>query len=459
MPSGRSDAQKSHMQHLANLQRARQNSAPPSVPSPVPRTRHQTASKKTVSEIRQKNAAIEDLESNLRDYRAQIAALVIILEQKDLNILDLQVRLANSENAARALDKALRNSDSLLTDASQDLQKSRKRSQRLVHERKLVNNKHLSDIKILAASYNKELKELHEALEALSLANGMTKKLETALVLEKDTNDGLQKKAHRLDMQRSCAQASLREFRTALNSKNTWSAKKGGKYTAQARRLARELLKAGCSSERVGDAMLACAKAFGVRVGDKMSGRTVLHARDEGGHFGLIQLGREIKQGLGFGESSDGTAHRKVTYEVHHVTMSVPSYQPGINDSDKSTWTYHTRFVEVEPALDHTAKTQFNGTKDLASRIATAYLESPLSDRDGVKMETDDWIRKEEFAHADHAADGKKKVRLCGEWKEEVACQDLGEKAMDSMDPDEILRAMLSIPQEEVDAVRSAGHE
>ena len=31
----------------------------------------------------------------------------------------------------------------------------------------------------------------------------------------------------------------------------------------------------------------------------------------------------------------------------------------------------------------HTAKTQFDGTKHLASRIATAYSESPLSGRDG----------------------------------------------------------------------------
>jgi hypothetical protein len=68
---------------------------------------------------------------------------------------------------------------------------------------------------------------------------------------------------------------------------------------AQARRLARELLKAGCSSERVSDAMLACAKAFGINVHGKMNRRTVLWARDEGGYFGLIQLGREIIQSSG----------------------------------------------------------------------------------------------------------------------------------------------------------------
>ena len=51
---------------------------------------------------------------------------------------------------------------------------------------------------------------------------------------------------------------------------------------------------------------------------------------------------------LGFGESSDGTAHRKITYKAHHATLVVPSYAPGVDDSDASTWTSRIRFVEVE---------------------------------------------------------------------------------------------------------------
>ena len=146
-----------------------------------------------------------------------------------------------------------------------------------------------------------------EALTAHSVAEKMiqsllveTEKLNTALSCEKSANYYLRKKAHRLDMQCSRAQASLHKCRSSLKSKTTWSAKKGGVYTAQARRLARELLKAGCSSERVGDAILACARAFGIKVHKKMSGRTALRARDEGGYFGLMQLGREIIQSSGF---------------------------------------------------------------------------------------------------------------------------------------------------------------
>ena len=54
----------------------------------------------------------------------------------------------------------------------------------------------------------------------------------------------------------------------------------------------------------------------------------------------------------------------------------------------------------------------------------------------------------------DHAADGKKKFNLTAEWKEEVICEDLGERAMEDMDADEILQAMLSIPQEDIEAAR-----
>jgi hypothetical protein len=70
-------------------------------------------------------------------------------------------------------------------------------------------------------------------------------------------------------------------------------------------------------------------------------------------------------------------------------------------------------------------------------------------------METNDWIHKEEFQNMDHAADGKKKFKLSAEWKEEVICEDFGEKAMDEMDADDIIQAMLSILQEEVDAARA----
>ena len=82
--------------------------------------------------------------------------------------------------------------------------------------------------------------------------------------------------------------------------------------------------------------------------------------------------------------------------------------------------------MKVEPAIDHKAKTQFEGTKNMAVEIASAYSNSPLAQHNGMKMTANDWIRKEEFQNMDHAADGKKKLSHCAEWKKEVITEDLG---------------------------------
>jgi hypothetical protein len=140
-----------------------------------------------------------------------------------------------------------------------------------------------------------------------------------------------------------------------------------------------------------------------------------------------------------------------VTYESHHITLACPTYTPGVDDSDKSTWTNQTRFVMVEPALDHKSKTQFDGTKELADKIATIYSNSPLASRDDIKMEANDWIRKEEYQNMDHAADGKKKLSLCQEWKKEVVVEDLGRKAMDALESGQFLDSLTSLTQAEIE--------
>jgi len=87
--------------------------------------------------------------------------------------------------------------------------------------------------------------------------------------------------------------------------------------------------------------------------------------------------------------------------------------------------------VKVEPAIDHKAKTQFEGKKKtMAIEIASAYSISPLAQHDGMKMTVGDWIRKEEFQNMDHAADGKKKLSHCAEWKKEVITEDLGRSVL-----------------------------
>ena len=90
-----------------------------------------------------------------------------------------------------------------------------------------------------------------------------------------------------LDLQCSRAQASLRKYRSSLRSKQPGELRKDVLIRHKLVVLPGSFLKLDV---RVGDAMLACAKAFGIW--------EVLRARDKGGYFGLMQLDREIISSL-----------------------------------------------------------------------------------------------------------------------------------------------------------------
>ncbi|KAJ7197518.1 hypothetical protein B0H12DRAFT_976458, partial [Mycena haematopus] len=230
-----------------------------------------------------------------------------------------------------------------------------------------------------------------------------------------------------------------------------------GQYTATARELTRSLTHAGCAAEKVAAAVKSCAGAFGIRIkGNRfMSARTVARAIDEGGKYGEIQLAREMLEAPGFVESSDGTTHRGITVESRHITLLVPSYAPGVNDSDKSTWTHQTRFVEVAPALDHTGQSQFEGTREVAERIANTYSRSPLAAQEKRIMDKNEYWRKKIGESKDHAADGKKEFGLSAAHKKEIVIRDMGRAAMDETDlqTGTILSAMLDITDDDLMAV------
>ncbi|KAF7372118.1 hypothetical protein MVEN_00070600 [Mycena venus] len=151
-----------------------------------------------------------------------------------------------------------------------------------------------------------------------------------------------------------------------------------------------------------------------------MSRRTVARAVNEGGKYGELQLRREIMDAPGFIESSDGTTHRGLTVESRHITLLMPSYDLDVDDSDRSTWTSQTRFIEVAPALDHTAQRQFEGTLKAAGRIADTYSRTPLATQNNRTMDTDDYHRKKMGENKDHAADGKKGFGLSAAHKKDI---------------------------------------
>ncbi|KAF8889754.1 hypothetical protein CPB84DRAFT_1749218 [Gymnopilus junonius] len=138
-----------------------------------------------------------------------------------------------------------------------------------------------------------------------------------------------------------------------------------------------------------------------------------------------MQLGHEISQSKGFGGSSNGTTDRKITFESNHITLQCPTYLPGVDDSDQSTWTSETRFVKVEPVLDHKAKTQFEGTKELAE--------------------------EQEFQNMDHASDGKKKLALCSEWKKEIMTEDFGHASIKALKSGDFQNSLSALTKEDIE--------
>jgi hypothetical protein len=90
-------------------------------------------------------------------------------------------------------------------------------------------------------------------------------------------------------------------------------------------------------------------------------------------------------------------------------------YSSGVNDSDKSTWKHRICFVDVAPALDHTAQRQFDGTLEAVAQIADMYSCSLLAAQEQKSMMSNDYYRKKMEAMKDHAADGKKEFNISEE--------------------------------------------
>ncbi len=120
-----------------------------------------------------------------------------------------------------------------------------------------------------------------------------------ALSNEKNLTTTLRTRLHALDMQCCRTQKKLCNAHQRFRLLSTWKTTRHGTYTPEACSLARALLSAGCAGDCIGDAIQACAKAFKVQVTQVLGRRTAFHARDEGGHYGLMQLGHEIAHSKG----------------------------------------------------------------------------------------------------------------------------------------------------------------
>ncbi|KAJ7578909.1 hypothetical protein C8J56DRAFT_1110943 [Mycena floridula] len=347
------------------------------------------------------------------------------------------------------------------TDHRDELSKKRKRIRRLENEREVMSDNHSMNLAVLSQSLadkNMNITHLENTTASLqSQISSLDEKLAAVTIRLNDKQKSLtvtRKLLYACLKRTARAKASLRDLQEAHKKVLVWNPTSHGIFTAEARKLARQLTRAGCAAEKIKFAIQCCAAAFGITVCRDISRRTVSRAIDEGGKYGEIQLGREILDTQALIESSDGTNHRGLTVESRHFTFLAPSYAPGVNNSDKSTWTYQTWFVEAAHALDHTAERQVQGTEEAVTRIADVFSRSPLAEREEKTMELDDFYRRKVGEMKDHAADGKKGFKISKERKKEVVQRDLGKKALDStsVSADHVIEILLSITDKELEA-------
>ncbi|KAJ7429344.1 hypothetical protein B0H11DRAFT_1768396 [Mycena galericulata] len=430
-------------------------SIPPSVTVPS------TSKPKTLkAQILEKDDRITELETAISDLQTELLHL-----RTDHHRLQLDHdALLRSQTVITLANKSLKSlKRKAETTFTEELRSKQKRIKRLEREREVKEGNNAAAVSSL--HYTLEADTVHIAELEVNLASASTQlqlrditilSLRTALQEKQRSLTSMRHRLYASEKQVKRIKKTLQEVNTAYDILRTWKPMESGQYTAAARELARKLIFAGCSAGKVEFAVISCAEAFGIEIQwhKFMSRRTVSRAIDEGGKYGEIQLAREILDAPGFVESSDGTTHPGITVESRHVTLLVPSYDPNVDDSDKSTWRHRTRFLEVAPALDHTAQRQFEGTMEAAARIADTYSRSPLAAQEKRKMDKNDYWRKKLGESKDHAADGKKEFKISADYKTDIVIRDMGHAAMeeDDLTTSQILATMLSITDDDLQA-------
>ncbi|KAI0708898.1 hypothetical protein C8T65DRAFT_695745 [Cerioporus squamosus] len=171
-----------------------------------------------------------------------------------------------------------------------------------------------------------------------------------------------------------------------------------GIYTAQARMLARTLVRFG---------------TLGVSVEGKMSARTVRRALLELGAASDIQTAYEILQAKCFTISGDATTNRNVNKEAQHALIMLSS-------DDGKSFIPKNHLLGVHATTDHTSETQFNGWQKKFHEVTTAFNNSPLSPRIGQTVDLEIFALKLRGVGGDHAADQLKTMRKMQDWKKEM---------------------------------------
>ncbi|KZV70702.1 hypothetical protein PENSPDRAFT_606996 [Peniophora sp. CONT] len=202
----------------------------------------------------------------------------------------------------------------------------------------------------------------------------------------------------------------------------SWLIGRRGAYSFEARELIRALEGCGCAPAQIGTILERVAKAYGGEVPRKVSRRTVGRIKMEGGLMAKVQLACEIAKARGLTISDDCTSLRGVPHMARHITLEVPSYEPG---ADPDAYTHKTRVIDTTAMFNHTIDSQFESYEQLDDDLESLFR--PIAAEIGVEYRSEDLWRIMVGKMADHAPDGQGLGRRCEERRDMVVRRDLGE--------------------------------
>ena len=202
--------------------------------------------------------------------------------------------------------------------------------------------------------------------------------------------------------------------------------KEKGVYSEASRDIFRTLADGGISLERCREVMTTVLQTAGFTVqGPSGSRRTASRSIFEAGVMPDMQMGSELANADHLTLSGDGTTHRNIDYESRFVNMSVPSY-----DESNPTERKQSRSMGVDPAKDHTSKTQHDGYYSKLEGFIETCNESPLSARQQKALMIANIFSKLTGYSSDHAKDQKLVSQMLEQTKHNLFTEGLGNNAL-----------------------------
>ncbi|KAF7331773.1 hypothetical protein MKEN_00057200 [Mycena kentingensis (nom. inval.)] len=328
--------------------------------------------------------------------RAELARRDAEIHTLKTRVLELEREVQRVEDVEHELE-ALQGSYNALEEKRQqlyvekrNLDKAKRRAEEDLREETRSHTKRSATVRQLES-------ELTSARAKIASHTIHIQSLQSSLKAKQDTITAVRQQLYAAEKREKTAKSSLAKLQKEYDRVRVWRPKEKGVFRPQWRSLARDLVGAGVPLAKLRLVAESFARTVGVEIKGKfMSARTGARVVDEGGLLGELQNARELLDCDGFTEATDGTGYRGITYEGHHNTLRAPTYAPGVDDTDKSTWKVQTRFVNVTNSVSHTAEAQFRGIRKTAERLADLYNRSPFSEQDARTMDKGRLLPKED---------------------------------------------------------------